>query len=152
MSEETRKIAQTFYEAFARRDGEAMAQAYAPSARFADPVFGTLRGEEIGRMWRGLLKGAREFSLTFEIEAASETEARVVWTARYLFSRTGRPVVNSVRSSLRLEGGRIAEQTDEFDFRAWAGQAFGLAGKLLGGTGFFRRKVRAKARAAIGLP
>jgi limonene-1,2-epoxide hydrolase len=148
---DARAVAQAFYGAFARRDGETMANAYAPGARFTDPVFGTLEGEQVGRMWRALTKGAREFSLDFEIVAASAAEARVTWTARYVFSRSGRRVVNRVQSVLTVDGGKIVEQTDHFDLHAWAGQALGLPGKLLGGLGFFRRKLRASARASIGL-
>ena len=41
-----------FYEAFDQGDGAAMAAAYAPDARFEDPVFGALTGLEAGAMCR----------------------------------------------------------------------------------------------------
>ncbi len=36
------------YEAFARRDHEAMAALYVPRANFSDPAFGALFGKKIG--------------------------------------------------------------------------------------------------------
>ena len=54
------ELIERFYAAFDRKDGDAMAACYAPGARFSDPVFGELRGEQPGAMWRMLLRpGAR---------------------------------------------------------------------------------------------
>ena len=47
-------LLQRFYAAFAARDGEGMAGCYHPEARFSDPVFSDLRGDEVGAMWRML--------------------------------------------------------------------------------------------------
>src|SRR5713226_3587088 len=68
-SEETRAALARFYDAFARRDGEAVAAMYAADATFEDPVF-RLKGEEIGRMWIGLLGRARDFSIAYTIGQA----------------------------------------------------------------------------------
>ncbi len=43
-------LIERFYDAFNRRDGDAMAGCYAPDARFHDPVFQELRGTEPGAM------------------------------------------------------------------------------------------------------
>ena len=45
-------LIQTFYSAFARGDGDAMAACYAPDVTFEDPAFGELHGAEAGSMWR----------------------------------------------------------------------------------------------------
>ena len=42
------EVVERFYAAFDRRDGEAMAAAYAPDGHFKDPVFGDLTGAEAG--------------------------------------------------------------------------------------------------------
>ena len=52
-----------FYDAFARLDGDAMAACYAPDARFSDPAFGELRGEEPGAMWRMLTGRAQDLKV-----------------------------------------------------------------------------------------
>ena len=52
-----KQLIERFYDAFNRHDGDAMAACYAPGARFYDPVFQELRGEEPGAMWRMLTAG-----------------------------------------------------------------------------------------------
>ena len=57
------ELIQRFYAAFDRRDGDAMAACYAPDARFSDPVFPDLRGDQPGRMWRMLTSQAQELRI-----------------------------------------------------------------------------------------
>ena len=141
----TREVAERLYACFAKRDGDGMAALYAPDARFSDPVFPSLDGAGAGAMWRMLAERAKDFSLQVDgIEADGEV-ARVRWTARYVFSATGRNVTNKVSSTLRVKDGKIVEHRDAFDFRAWARQAFGLVGMFVGGRGFFQRRVQQKA-------
>ncbi len=149
-SEETRAALARFYDAFARRDGKAMAAMYASDATFEDPVL-LLKGEEIGRMWIGLLGRARDFSVAYTIGQAGSGRGTVEWTARYLFGGR-RPVVNVVVSEIDFDGQKIARQVDQFDFPRWAGQALGTPGKLFGRYGWFRRAVSRKAARAVGVP
>ena len=138
-------VATRFYERFQARDGDGMAALYSDDATFSDPAFPDLRGAEVGRMWKMLTRRGRDLELTFEPPVAEGPWQRVAWTAKYTFSATGKHVTNHVVGRLRVEGGRIVEHRDTFDFGAWAGQAFGLVGKLLGGTGFFQKFVQGKA-------
>lgn len=148
-SEETRIALAHFYDAFARRDGGAMAAMYAAGATFEDPVF-RLRGNDIGRMWVGLLGRARDFSVAYTIAQAAAGRGTVEWTARYLFA--GRPVVNVVVSDIVFDGDKIAQQVDRFDFPRWAAQALGLPGKLFGRFQWFQRAIARKAARGLGLP
>lgn len=142
----SRETIERFYAAFDRKDGDAMAACYAPDARFSDPAFGELRGEQVGGMWRMLTGRAQD--LTVELREHDETSAR--WIARYTFGRTGRKVVNDVRATFAFTpGGLIAEHDDRFSFHAWSRQALGPAGLLLGWTPILRNKVRAQARADL---
>ena len=138
-----------FYAAFDRRDGDTMAACYAPGARFSDPAFGELRGEEPGAMWRMLTGRASDLSVELG-EHAADAAARTGhadWTARYTFAQTGRPVVNRVRATFRFDAdGRFAEHDDAFSFHAWARQALGTQGLLLGWTPVLRSAVRRRAR------
>jgi ketosteroid isomerase-like protein len=138
-------LVERFYAAFDRRDGEAMAACYAPDAHFHDPVFGDLTGEQAGAMWR-MLTGRAE-DLKIELVEHDEHSAR--WIARYTFTQTGRPVVNDVRATFRIEDGRITEHVDRFSFWAWSRQALGPAGLLLGWTPLLRAKVGRTARAGL---
>jgi hypothetical protein len=132
----------TLYDAFAAHDGEAMAACYAPDARFEDPVF-TLPNGEVGDMWRMLNERG-----SAKIEYRIVDDAHVEWTADYVFE--GHPVHNEIRSAFEFgPDGKITKQVDTFDFPRWAGQALGLAGKLLGRFGFFRNAVRKKTAARL---
>ena len=146
-SEETRAALTRFWDAFARRDADAVAAMYSPRATFEDPVF-RLEGEEIGRMWKMLLGRARDFSVSYGIAEALDGRGTVEWTARYLFG--GRhPVVNVVVSEIVFDGERIIRQVDRFEFPRWAAQALGLPGKLLGRFEWFRRAVSRKAARSL---
>jgi len=137
-----------FYAAFDRKDGDAMAACYAPGARFSDPAFGELRGDEPGAMWRMLTGQARDLRVELG-EHGADPAARTGhadWTAHYTFTQTGRPVVNRVRATFRFENGLIAEHRDSFSFYAWARQALGPAGLALGWTPLLRGKVQRQAR------
>ena len=143
------ELLEGFYAAFARRDGDTMAAAYAPRATFSDPVFVGLKDGEPGAMWQLLTSRSTDLAVELVSCTADETAGSAHWIARYTFAQTGRPVVNDVRSTFRFADGLIVEQRDEFAFRRWAGQALGLSGKLLGGTPIIRNAVRGKARAGL---
>ena len=138
-----------FYAAFARLDGVAMAQCYAPDATFSDPVFVGLSGEQPGGMWRMLTSRAKDLTVDLVSRDADETAGTAHWVAHYQFAQTGRPVVNDVHSRFRFVDGLIAEQVDEFHFHRWSRQALGLPGLLLGWTPMLRRSVQGKARAGL---
>lgn len=139
-----------FYEAFARRDGDAMAAMYAPDATFEDPVF-RLTGADIGKMWIGLTRSAKDFSVQFALAKAGPGTGVVEWTARYLFGGK-RPVVNAVVSEIEMRDGLIVRQRDTFDFPRWAAQALGLPGLLFGRMSWMRRSVSKNAATRLGVP
>ena len=143
------ELIRRFYTAFAARDGSAMAELYAPDARFSDPVFPDLRGSEPGAMWRMLTGRAEDLEVELVEHEANGDVGAARWTARYTFTQTGRPVENHVRASFRFAGGLIAEHRDEFDFHRWARQALGAPGLLLGWTPPLRASVRRRARAGL---
>jgi len=142
-------LIERFYGAFGRRDGDAMAACYADDARFSDPVFGELKGPEIGAMWRMLTSRAPDLTVELVEHDAAESEGSARWIARYTFSQTGRHVVNDVRARFRFRDGLIVEHTDRFPFYRWARQALGTQGKLLGWTPQLRLGVHRQARAGL---
>jgi ketosteroid isomerase-like protein len=139
------EVVERFYAAFDRRDGEAMAAAYAPDGHFKDPVFGDLTGAEAGAMWRMLTRTARDL----KVELAEHDEHAAHWIATYTFSATGRPVVNDVRAKLVIQDGLIVDHVDSFSFWKWSRQALGTKGLLLGWTPFLRRQVGGTAKAGL---
>lgn len=139
------------YEAFSRCDGDAMQALYAPQATFDDPVFSLHGAHEIGGMWRMLARSARKRSR--EVWSVRAGDFRVDgdrgsahWEAQYLYGPADRPVHNIVDSRFEFTpDGLILRHVDEFDFRAWAGQALGWPGRVFGGLPPMRRFVRRQA-------
>jgi ketosteroid isomerase-like protein len=142
-------LIERFYDAFAERDGAAMAACYAPEVRFSDPVFTDLRGPEAGAMWRMLTRRSTDLRLELLEHEADGERGSARWRAHYTFTQTGRPVVNDVRASFRFADGLIVEHRDDFGFHRWARQAFGPAGLILGWTPLLRTAVRRRARASL---
>lgn len=137
----TGDVLHRFYDAFAARDGDAMAACYADDVVFSDPVFPRLVGDEARDMWRMLTRRAKGFSLTYEVTGPG----RVHWEARYTFAATGRAVHNVIDATIELRDGLVARHTDTFDFWRWSRQALGAPGVLLGWTPLLRRKVQRTA-------
>jgi len=138
-------IVPRLYAALAACDGDAMAECYADDGTFSDPVFPALRGPEVGAMWRMLCAGARDLTVELQDVQANGERVAATWRASYLFSRTGRRVVNVGHATFTLRRGRIVSHVDEWDFPAWAAQALGWKGKVFGHTRFLQRKVQQDA-------
>ena len=150
-ADENRALINRFYEAFARRDGAAMAACYHPEARFSDPAFPDLRGAQIGAMWTMLCQRAQDFSLTFRDVQADAERGSAHCEAKYLFSKTGRHVHNIIEAEFSFKDGLIVAHDDRFDFWRWSRQALGPAGLLLGWSGFLRAKVQAEAAKGLAI-
>ena len=80
---------------------------------------------------------------------ADEVSGSARWLADYTFTQTGRKVHNDVRARFRFADGLIAEHDDDFGFHAWARQALGPPGLLLGWTPIVQGPVRRRARAGL---
>jgi ketosteroid isomerase-like protein len=138
-------LIRTFYGAFQRRDHAAMAACYAPDAAFSDPVFRDLRGARIGAMWRMLCERGTDLRIEASGIEADIDRGRARWDAWYTFSATGRPVHNIIQASFQFRDGFIQSHIDSFDLYAWARQALGLKGLLLGWTPFVQSAIRSQA-------
>ena len=148
-AEANKQLLEGFYAAFDRKDGHAMGEYYAPDVRFSDPVFPDLRGPRAGAMWDMLTAAPGELRVELLQHEAAEDSGSAHWRAHYVFSQTGRPVVNDVHATFRFRDGLISEHRDDFDFHRWARQALGPVGLLLGWTPVLRGAVRRKAAARL---
>ena len=145
-----------FYAAFAALDGAAMAACYAKDVRFEDPVFELDGKDEVMSMWAMLGAATRAGSMdVWKLEwrdvHADADRGSAHWEAHYRFSATGRLVHNRIDAAFRFRDGLIVEHVDRFDFWAWARQALGAPGLLLGWTPMLRNKVRAQAATKLAL-
>ncbi|QVX14303.1 nuclear transport factor 2 family protein [Pseudomonas congelans] len=134
-----------FYESFAQLDAEAMTACYTDDVLFSDPAFGELRGAQVGDMWRMLTSRAKNFSVVFDQVRADDQTGSAHWVATYLFSQTGRTVVNDIQARFVFRDGKICEHRDHFDMWRWSRQALGVKGLVLGWTPLVRNAVRAQA-------
>jgi len=145
-----KELIDTFYTAFAKGDWQTMTGCYHDEVEFNDPVFKGLKGKEAGAMWRMLIERSKgNINITYTNVVADEKNGRAEWVARYLFSATGRNVINRIHAEFEFRDGKIIKHTDQFDLHKWAGQAMGLKGKLFGGLPFFRKKVQKTAREGL---
>jgi ketosteroid isomerase-like protein len=129
-----------FYEAFRMLKAEEMVSYYHPDVVFEDPAFGQLKGERAKNMWRMLCESqkGKNFEVTYSNIRMVDGEGHAVWHAKYVFSRTNRPVHNRIKSRIIFKDGLIIKHTDHFNLHRWARQALGLKGKLLGWTMTFK--------------
>lgn len=144
------QLIHTFYTAFSKADWQIMADCYHADVQFSDEAFVGLQGKEVGAMWRMLLERGKGNTVIqfFNVQATAE-KGSADWVAEYLFSATGRKVKNKIHAEFEFKEGRIYRHTDSFNLHKWAGQAMGFKGKLLGGFGFFRKKVQQTARISL---
>ncbi|MBK6365846.1 MAG: nuclear transport factor 2 family protein [Polaromonas sp.] len=156
MTSITERNAQTinrFYNAFSTLDAEMMATCYADNVQFQDEVFSLSGKNDTVNMWRMLCaatisnpEALKAWKLTFNDVKTAANIGQAHWEAHYLFSKTGRNVVNKIDAVFTFnELGQIIIHRDSFDFWAWSRQALGLPGLLLGWTPFMRDKVKATA-------
>lgn len=144
------QVIQKFYNAFQQLDYATMQSCYSDDAVFSDPAFGLLDTAETKAMWEMLCRRAKDFSLQYgNIQLLDEEYATVDWTAFYIFSQTGRRVVNKVRAHMRIKEGLITEHSDAFAIYRWTRQAFGITGLVFGWTAFMNRKIQQRARKAL---
>jgi len=145
MTHPNAELIKRFYQAFQQRDADAMAACYSEDVRFSDPLFEDLRGSEAADMWRMLTARAQDFSLTFGNVQADERQGSAQWVATYLFSQTGKTVINRVDAHFVFRDGKIVEHHDHFDLWRWARQALGMKGLLLGWAPPVQNAIRRQA-------
>ncbi|NOQ72366.1 MAG: nuclear transport factor 2 family protein [Crocinitomix sp.] len=136
-----KEVIEGFYTAFQNKDAEKMVSYYHDDIEFTDPAFGDLKGEHAKNMWRLLLEKSVDMKLDFSQVAADENTGKAHWDAHYTFSQTGRKVLNKIDAEFIFKDGKIIRHIDTFNLHTWAKQALGFKGMLLGGTGFFKRKL-----------
>ncbi|MCK5781380.1 MAG: nuclear transport factor 2 family protein [Flavobacteriales bacterium] len=131
-----------FFEGLKQQDLDMMLSCYHENIIFSDPAFGILRKEKVFTMWKKILKEPRDLRIEYSSIEADEENGSAKWEAWYSFSVTGKLVHNKIESRFVFKDNLIAEQHDSFFLRKWAAQAFGLKGRLIGGTSYFRERIQ----------
>jgi ketosteroid isomerase-like protein len=136
-------LVETFYTAFATGDAEGMVACYHTDIQFKDPAFGALNKDDAKNMWRMLIsrsKGA--IKISFDSVQANEKTGSANWKAEYIFSQTGRKVINIISAHFEFKDGKIYKHTDDFNIWKWTRQAMGWKGYVLGWTFFMQKKIQ----------
>lgn len=134
-----------FYTCFKNKDFKGMQACYADNATFSDAVFKNLNSSQVKAMWQMLISKSKDMRIEFGQISANEKTGKAHWNAYYTFSSTGKKVVNKIDANFEFENGKIVKHTDDFNFYAWAKQALGTTGLLLGWTGFLKNKIQTTA-------
>ena len=138
-----------FYTSFQTRDGAGMGACYHPRASFSDPVFPDLDAAHARAMWAMLCERASDLQIELVSSVANDTAGHARWEAWYTFSGTGRAVHNRIEAHFTFDGGTILAHRDAFDLWAWAGQALGPKGRLLGWTPMVKNAIRRQAAVSL---
>ncbi len=142
-------IIRQFYSSLQRGDVEGMIANYHETIEFQDPVFGVLRRNHVGNMWRMLLERPSGLVLKFSEVEADNTAGSAVWSADYVFGKQQRPVHNEAVAYFQFKNGKISEHIDDFNFHKWASQALGARGMLFGWVGAFQSIVQKRSRSML---
>lgn len=138
-------LVKTFYKAFDNLDAETMVSCYHEDIIFEDPAFGVLKGKHAGNMWRMLCEAQKKetnFKVTYSDISIEDNKGSAKWEAFYTFSRTKRKVHNIISAEFEFKDGKIIKHTDHFNLRTWAKQALGIKGFIMGGTRYFKNKLK----------
>lgn len=144
------KTIHQLYTSIANRAISNIKTCYAPTARFNDPVFDTLVGNEIPKMWRMLIEKSKgNLEIEYTIIKSNEHKSSVEWIATYTFGKNKRKIRNVIQSEFYFKDGLIIKQNDDFNIWTWSKQAFGFSGFLFGWTGYMQNKIQEKANLAL---
>src|SRR5215208_3810591 len=91
-----------FYTAFANSDVERMISCYHDDIEFHDPAFGSLKGREAKNMWRMLISRNKNIRISSDNIQANERKGSANWQAEYVFTPTGRTVVNKISAKFEF--------------------------------------------------
>lgn len=140
-----------FYRAFNELDAERMLECYHEDVVFQDPAFGRLKGKEVFNMWRMLCRSqsGKDFRIHASNYEFADDKGSARWEAYYIYRKTGRKVHNRVTASFIFKDGKIIEHVDTFDLYAWARQALGFPGLVLGWTKKFQTKLHQRTNSML---
>ena len=140
-----------FYESFANADADGMVNCYDDNIVFSDPVFGELKGNDTKNMWRMLLSRSKDIKITFDKVKADDKSGSANWRAEYVYSQTGRKVINKISAQFEFQNEKIIKHTDRFNLWRWTHHALGWKGYLLGWSPFMKKKIQKQTNQLLKL-
>ncbi len=138
-------LIERFYNAFSRRDPDAMLACYHRGVTFSDPVFLSLDAAGAASMWRMLCARGKDLVVTTSEIRADASTGSARWVANYTFSASHRKVTNRIAAAFDFKDALIVRHVDRFSLWRWAAMALGPKGARLGWCPPVRAAIRAQA-------
>ncbi len=134
-------VIEQFYTAFSHLNYQQMAGLLSENIIFHDPMFGLLEGEPVFDLWQMRCERLKQFSFSFNgIEELDAEYATCHWSTSFFHRPAGKVVTQHGKSYMRIIDEKIVEHSDGYKLSDWLNAAYGLKGRLLGWTGFMKRK------------
>lgn len=149
MMQTNEELIHKFYKSFSEKDYKTMQSCYHNEVIFNDSVFVNIDSKHVKAMWHMLCENGKDFSLNYLDISTNKSEGKAHWEAFYTFSKTGNKVYNIIDAQFEFKDDLIFRHHDNFDFYRWARFAFGITGKLIGWTPFFKSKIQKGANASL---
>ncbi|WP_107040008.1 nuclear transport factor 2 family protein [Brumimicrobium mesophilum] len=144
---ENSELIEKFYTSFSKGNYKGMIECYDDNVVFKDPAFGELKGERAKKMWEMLLSSKTSgIKISFNNVQVTSENGKANWTAKYVYGKSKRKVVNEVSAAFKFKDGKIIEHIDTFDLWKWTKQAMGIPGYLLGWSPFLKNKIQATTK------
>lgn len=141
------ELVASFYGAFSRLDYEQMMDCYADDIIYNDPLVGLIERGEVKAYWKMICANAKALSLkTYDFEEIDDEYVTSRYQVEYYLEATGKKVRYAAKSFMRIAEGKIVEHSDGFRLSTFLGNTYGLAGQLLGWTGYLKKKVQHRYR------
>src|ERR1700741_233239 len=101
------ELIEKFYRSFSAANVEGMLSCYHDDVEFQDPVFGLLKGNEAKKLWRMLVRPG--IKITWYNVSADKNSGGANWIAEYIFSASGRKVVNKITAQFEFRNNKIVK-------------------------------------------
>ncbi|KAG8804898.1 hypothetical protein FRC17_005845 [Serendipita sp. 399] len=143
------QLVERYLAAYKAYDLAAMDACTDPEFTFSDPAFPSLNSKQAKGMFSMFVNNREKNKMELEYKdikkGLNDLTYTATYTVRYIFN--GRPVTNVIDTTLTIspQSNLLLSQVDTFPFHAWARQALGLPGLLLGWTGFLQSQVQNNA-------
>ncbi len=140
-----------FYTAFRNKNYQEMISCYSEDILFRDPIFQSLKGYEVGAMWRMLIERSQSLEIKFSKPYREGEILKINWESTYLFEKKNRLISNKTIAQFRFKNGLISEHTDYFSLWSWARMASGVSGFLFGWLPLLQNKIQEEAKRGLKL-
>ena len=146
------ELIERLYEGLRRLDGDAMAACYTADARFEDPAFGVLTGDQVGGMWRMLTSRSHGIEVEL-VGGAGRRHARLSPLGGPLHVSARQSVRSSIRSTPASRLRTVSSPTMSTPSPSTPGprRHSGRSGFFLGATPFLKNRVQGPGPAPVSM-